>query len=139
MVELLNFINEKLTQIGIPYEYGEWTKEVSYPYFVGEYSENGYSFENGHSFGTFTLNGWCRGSKMPILFLCDRIKKTFRDTSEIQEELWKWGTFSLKHGEIKETNMVFYVTYDGCLEVPTGEEDLYRITITLNVNEWEGE
>ena len=79
MVDLLNFINEKLTQIGIPYEYGEWTKKVTYPYFVGDYNENSYSFEDGHSTGVFTLNGWCKGSKMPILFLCDRIKKAFQD------------------------------------------------------------
>ena len=37
MTEILNFINEELEESGIPYEYGEWTGKVSYPYFVGTF------------------------------------------------------------------------------------------------------
>lgn len=138
MVDLLNFINEKLTQIDIPYEYGEWTKKVTYPYFVGDYNENSYSFEDGHSTGVFTLNGWCKGSKMPILFLCDRIKKAFQDVRGTVESSLEWDIFSLKDGMVDEKCSAFYVTYNTCIEVPTGDEDLYRIMITLNTHEWKG-
>ena len=37
--ESLAYINTALTNAGINYEFMEWTSELVYPYFVGEYSE----------------------------------------------------------------------------------------------------
>ena len=39
MVDMLGFISDQLGQLGIPYEFGEWTGEISYPYFVGSFNE----------------------------------------------------------------------------------------------------
>lgn len=39
MVDMLGFISDQLDQLGIPYEFGEWTGEISYPYFVGSFNE----------------------------------------------------------------------------------------------------
>lgn len=47
-------------------------------------------------------------------------KKAFEDLRAVQE-----GT-------------AFFITYWNGLMIPTGEEDLFRITITLNTNEWKG-
>lgn len=30
MVDMLGFISDQLDQLGIPYEFGEWTGEISY-------------------------------------------------------------------------------------------------------------
>ena len=121
MVDMLSFISEKLDQIGIPYEFGEWTQEVSYPYFVGSFNEIEYRFEDGYTGGIFTLDGWARGSKISLAEANDKIREAFGDLRAVQNET------------------AFFVRYGNSMMVPTGEEDLYRITITLNTSEWKGE
>ncbi len=121
MVELLQMIGEKLEGAGIPYEYEEWTQPVSYPYFVGSFMESDYRYEDGCTAGTFTLDGWSRGSKLALLEASDKIKTIFQDLQEIQG------------------NRLFHIRYGGSLPVPTGEDDLFKVTITLFTNEWKGE
>lgn len=121
MVDLLGFIGEKLKEAGIPYEYGEWTQPVSYPYFVGSFMESDYRFEDGCTVGTFTLDGWSRGSKIDLAEASDRIKAVFQNLQEIQG------------------NSLFYFRFGGSLPVPTGEDDLFKVTITLFTYEWKGE
>ena len=53
-------------------------------------------------------------------YISDTLKKVFEDLRAVQE-----GT-------------AFFITYWNGLMIPTGEEDLFRITITLNTNEWKG-
>lgn len=119
MVDILKFINKKLT--GIPYEYGEWTGEVSYPYFVGSFTEDDYRFEDGHTGGTLTIDGWSRKSKLELLQYADEIKDTFSDLIEVDE------------------NYAFAIRYGAMQEIPSGEADLFRVTITLFTDEWKGE
>lgn len=121
MVDLIGFIGRKLEEAAIPYEYGEWTRQVSYPYFVGSFVESDYRFEDGCTVGTFTLDGWSRGSKIELVEVSDRIKDIFRDLQEIQG------------------NSLFYVRFGGSLPAPAGEDDLFKITITLFTHEWKGE
>lgn len=120
MVDMLGFISDQLDQLGIPYEFGEWTGKVGYPYFVGSFNEIEHRFEDGYTGGVFTLDGWSRGSKLPLAEINDKIKKMFEDLRAVQD-----GT-------------AFFVTFGNSMMLPTGEEELYRITITLNTNEWKG-
>ena len=108
MVDMLGFISDQLDQLGIPYEFGEWTGEISYPYFVGSFNETEHRLEDGYTGGVFTLE------------INDKLKKAFEDLRAVQE-----GT-------------AFFITYWNGLMIQTGEEDLFRITITLNTNEWKG-
>ena len=121
MVDMLEFISEQLDQLGIPYEFGEWTGKVNYPYFVGSFNEIEHRFEDGYTGGLLTLDGWSRGSKLPLVEANDKIKKMFEDLRAVQD-----GT-------------AFFITFGDSLMLSTGEEELYRITITLNTNEWKGE
>lgn len=121
MVDLLSFINGKLKEAEIPYEYGEWTQAVSYPYFVGSFTESDYRYEDNCTVGTFTLDGWSRGSKIALAETSDRIKAVFQDLQEVQG------------------NSLFYIRYGGSLPVPTGEADLFKVTVTLFTYEWKGE
>lgn len=114
MVDMLGFISDQLDQLGVPYEFGEWTGEISYPYFVGSFNETEHRLEDGYTGGVFTLDGWSRGSKLPLAEINDKLKKAFEDLRAVQE-----GT-------------AFFITYWNGLMIPTGEEDLFRITITLN-------
>ncbi len=121
MVDLMDFIGRKLGEAAIPYEYGEWTQEISYPYFVGSFLESDHRYEDGRTAGTFTLDGWSRGSKIMLLEASDRIKEIFQDCQEVQDARF------------------FYVRFGGSRIVPTGEAELFKITITLFTYEWKGE
>lgn len=120
MVDMLGFISDRLDQLGVPYEFGEWTGTVSYPYFVGSFNETEHRIEDGYTSGIFTLDGWSRGTKLPLAEINDKIKEVFEDLRAVQG-----GT-------------AFFITYESGLMLPTGEEDLFKITITLNTNEWKG-
>lgn len=121
MIELLGFMAEQIEQLSIPYEFGEWTEKVSYPYFVGSYDENEIRLEDGYTGGIFTLDGWSRGSKILLVEISDKIKEKFKDLRAVRN-----GT-------------AFFITSPTSQMIPTGEEDLYRISITLTTNEWKGE
>lgn len=121
MVDLLGFISQKLKEINVPYEFGEWTQTVSYPYFVGSFLETDYRFEDNCTVGTFTLDGWSRGSKITLIEMNDKIKNAFQDFQAVQKET------------------AFFVRYGGSMSIPTGEADLFKITITLYTYVWEGE
>lgn len=120
MVDLLSFMNEQIEQLEIPYEFGEWTQDLTYPYFVGSFNETEHRIEDGYTGGVFTLDGWSRGSKITLAEVNDKLKKAFEDLRAVRD-----GT-------------AFFITYWNALMIPTGEEDLFRITITFNTNEWKG-
>lgn len=122
MVDTLGFIADQLKKIGIPYEFGEWTGNISYPYFVGSFNETEYRFEDGYTGGVFTIDGWARGSEASIILAkaSDKIKKAFEDLRAVQEDT------------------AFFITFGNSMPLPTGEEELHGITITLNTNEWKG-
>lgn len=121
-MDILGFIDSKMEEADIPYEYGEWTTAVSYPYFVGSFVETDYRFEDGCTLGTFTLDGWVRGvgANAKLIDVKNNIKKVFSNLQEVQD------------------GKAFFIRYGGFLSVPTGEEELSRITITLFTYEWEG-
>ena len=35
--EILKIISDSMESLGLNYEFMEWTSEIKYPYFVGEY------------------------------------------------------------------------------------------------------
>lgn len=121
-MDILEFINAKMEAAGVPYEYGEWTAAVSYPYFVGSFTETDYRFEDNCTLGTLTLDGWMRGegAKAKLTEVKNRIKKIFSNLQEVRD------------------GKTFFIRYGSFLSVPTGEEKLSRITITLFTHEWEG-
>lgn len=120
MVEILDFINTKLNEANISYEFGEWTSTVTYPYFVGTFSETENRYEDGYTTGTFTLDGWSRGTKIELLKAADTIKRLFADAREIAK------------------SSAFHVHFGNILFIPTGEADLFRVSIILYTQEWKG-
>ena len=38
-IEALQYMNDCLESLSIPYEFMQWTKDLSFPYFIGEYTE----------------------------------------------------------------------------------------------------
>lgn len=121
MVDVLNFIKEKLEAAGINYQFGEWTGEIKYPYFVGECTSDDYVYENKKTSGTLILDGWTRNSRLELLKADEKIKKIFASLVAVVG------------------NKAFFIRYGGSSMIPTGDMELKKITITLFLQEWEGE
>ena len=121
MIDVLKFINEKLEAAGINYQFGEWKGAIKYPYFVGEYSSDDYADENQKTSGTLILDGWTRNSDLELLQADKKIKDVFRSLVAVVG------------------NKAFFIRYGGSVPIPSGETELKKITITLFIQEWEGE
>ncbi len=119
MEKVLAFINKKLTDAGINYEFGEWTQKVVYPYFVGVYTETPSVNEDGQREATLTLDGFTRGSWLSL----EKAKTKI-------EEIFSYNTSILADGTGID------VSYSGSLVVPTGDDELKRIQINLSIKEW---
>lgn len=117
----LKFISEKLDTAGIPYCFEEWTKEIQYPYFVGEYTESEPMNEDGESESTFILTGTTRGAWLNLEKAKETIKSIFPENGVTA---------------ILENKSGIAVFYSSAMPVPTGTDELKRIQINLKVKEW---
>lgn len=120
---VLKFINEQMSAIDIPYEFGEWTSEVKYPYFVGEYSEDEPTNEDGCEETTIILTGFHRGEFNTLEECKKRIKKHFDSIYGLRAET-ESGTIA--------------VFYTNSFPIPSGEAALKKIQINLKVIAWKG-
>lgn len=122
-MDALKFISEQMGAIAVPYEFGEWTKEIKYPYFVGEIVEDEPQDEDGGEDSTVILDGWHRGKYIALEEVKAKIKRHFDPI----------------HGLRGQTESgAIAVFYAGAMYVPTGEAELKRIQITLKIKEWKG-
>lgn len=126
-MDKLKFINEQMDILSVPYEFGEWTSEVQYPYFTGEVSEEPPTTEDGYESSTFILNGFNRGTEGVILGL-EEIKAKIRKHFHPIDGLC---------ATTESGTIVAY--YGGAFPVPTNEADLKRIQINLIIKEWKGD
>lgn len=118
--ESLKFINDKLTEIGIDYQFAEWnTDPVPNPYFVGEFTEpeSPTMEENGSQNTTFMLTG--TGTTWLTLI----------SAKEIIEKSLPWKLI-LPNGN------GLAVFCSGSLTIPTGDAELKRLQINLSITEW---
>lgn len=122
MIDILTYISDQLDSIDIPYEFGEWTQDVSYPYFVGTFTEIEHRYEDGYTGGNMTIDGWARGSgaKLQLAQASDKIKELFDDNRAVVD------------------GAAFLVSFSSSAPVPSGEDDLFRVTISLDTKEWKG-
>ena len=120
-MEKLKFINEQLEAIGVPYEFGEWSSDVVYPYFVGEITEEPTMTEDGQESSTMLLTGFTRNGYMELETIKEKIKRHFHPIHGLR-------------GWIGDNAVVVF--YEGSFYVPTDEADLKRIQINLQIKEW---
>lgn len=120
-VKGLGYIADKLNSAGIPYCFEEWTKEIQYPYFVGEYTESEAESEDGENESIFILTGTSRKSWIELENAKADIRKIFPDDGVTA---------------ILEDETGIAVFYSSAMPVPTGTEELKRIQINLKVKEW---
>lgn len=110
--ELLEVINNLLSNFN--YEYGEYTGTLKYPYIVGEYNENTYSYEDNITNGEFILTCFHRGKEIDLINIKEQIKELFED--------YRTNT---KSGTV-------YISYRNKLYVRSGEAELKKMEIYLD-------
>lgn len=120
-IEGLGFITKCFAEMGIPYEFMEWTQEVSFPFFVGEYSEIESLNEDGLEEGTFILTGTTTNKYIELEAVKETVKNYF-------------GYDGLT--AILESGSAIAVSYATSIPIPKDEHGIRRIQINLNVKEW---
>lgn len=112
-----------MTALGIPYEFGEWTSEVKYPYFVGEFTEEPTTTEDGLEESTMVLTGFNRGKRIDLENAKNKIKGHFCPING--------KCAAIDSGSIA-------VFFNGSFYIPSGEADLNKIQINLKIKHWKG-
>ena len=69
----------------------------------------------------FILDGWTRNDRLELLHADKKIKEVFKSLVAVVGD------------------KAFFIRYGGANMIPTGETELKKITITLSIQEWEGE
>lgn len=119
----LGIAKDELESIGVPYEFMRWTSAVNDRYWVGEYSKTPTDTEDGYEEGTLILTGTTRNSWLSLMQDMEKIKDHFPDAGGLRKATGS-GT------------VVFF--YENDFPVPTGEADLKRIQINLQIKAWKG-
>lgn len=119
----LGIANVELKNIDVPYEFMRWTSPVESRYWVGEYFETPTDTEDGYEEGTLTLTGTTKALWSVLM----------QDRAKIKDHFSKIG--GLRKATEKGTVVIFY---DNSFPVPTGEADLKRIQVNLQIKMWKG-
>lgn len=119
----LGIVKDELKNIGVNYEFMRWTSDKVDPYWVGEYSETATDTEDGYEEGTLILTGTTK--KLWAVLMQDKAK--------IKDHFPSIG------GLRKTTDQgAVVIFYGNSFPVPTGEADLKRIQINLQIKQWKG-
>jgi len=121
---VLKAVDDSMKEIGINYEFGEWTSTLVYPYFTGEYQEIESLSESGEEEKQFILNGFARGEGafLALENAKEQIKEYLKDGRLVSTE--------------KSVVAIFYA--NALANLPTGDAELKRIQINLTVKEMNG-
>lgn len=122
MDEVLKFISDEMKNLNVRYEFMEWTGKVKYPYFVGEFSETDPVTEDGLEEKTIIITGFHRGKWLDLIEIQEKIKKNFPSVGG--------------RTAVLESGSGIAVFYGNGFPVPTGELDLKKIQINLNIKLW---
>lgn len=120
-MNVLSVIKEEMDAIGVPYEFMRWSGKVSYPYFVGEYTETPTNTEDGREEGTVIITGTTRGNWYELERYKEIIKRHFP------------SVYGFRKSTDEGTVVIFY---GNSFPVDAGEADLKRIQINLQYKEW---
>lgn len=124
-MDKLKFINTQMDLLAVPYQFGEWVaQKVSYPYGVGEITEEPTMTEDGAEESTLILTFWHRGALIELEKIKAKIKRHFHPI------------YGLRGDTDSGTIAVFY---DSAFSVPSGEADLKKMQINLKIKEWKGD
>lgn len=121
-VEGLSFINSCLNQIGLKYQFMEWTSTpVPKTYWTGEYTEEEPLNEDGLEESTFILTGTTTNKYIEFERVKEKLKEYF-------------PTFG--KAAILKSGSGIAVSYSDSYPIPSVQEGVHRLQINLKVKEW---
>ncbi len=122
----LKIISDAMDELGLNYGFGEFVVEdgdnTPYPYFVGEYEEAEPLNEDGMQQTIFILTGYSRDLYQTLEEAKQKIKSYFNKVSG--------------KTVIAEDGTAVAVFYSDSLVVPSGDAELKKIQINLDIREW---
>ena len=119
--EPLKLISDGMAALGLNYAFMMWEGEPKYPYFTGEYKESPPMTEDGLQEADFILTGWHRGSWLELETAKEKIENYF----------YRDGRTA-----IASNGNAVVVSYSHSFVIPSGDAELNKIEIHLNVKEW---
>ena len=123
MTEVLQTIDKAMESLALPYAFMTYNKTPLPPlYFVGEYTEIAGTTEDGLRELTFMLTGYTRGAWIELEQAREKIEKHF--------------SRAYGYTAVTENGTGLAISYANTLIVPTGDAELKRIQVNLNVKEW---
>lgn len=121
-IEGLSFINACFEAIQLPYEFMEWTSaNIPDTYFVGEYHEVEPMNEDGEEECSFILTGITIAKYLDLELWKETIKNYFGTSGKTA---------------ILESGSGIAVMYSDSYPIPSVDERIRRIQITLKIKEW---
>lgn len=119
--EALKLVSDGMATLGLNYAFGRWGGKPKYPYFTGEYQESPSMTEDGLQESDFKLTGWHRGSLL--------------DLEKAKEQIENYYYIDGRTTIAPDGNAVV-VSYSHSFVIPSGDAELNKIEIHLNVKEW---
>lgn len=123
-MSVLGALDVALSALGISYEFGEWSDtNVPQTYWTGEYFEEPNDVESGLISTEFVLTGVTRGKFSNLEMEKELIRRNFQ------------------HGFrfIMVDGTGVHVAYNNATMIPTDDENLHRIEVSLDVKQWRAE
>ena len=121
-VEGLSFINSCLDELGVQYQFMEWTTTpIPETYWVGEYTEEEPMNEDGLEESTFILTGTTRNKYIELENVKQMLKEYFP----------KEGLTA-----ILESGSGIAVFYSDSYPIPSIQEGVRRLQVNLKIKEW---
>ena len=123
-MDKLKFIADQMDMIEVPYEFGEWSSDIKYPYTVGEITEEPTLTEDGFEQSTMLLTVFHRGKRIDMETVKNKIKSHFPPVYGLRGRT--------------DSGSSIAVFFDGSFYIPSGEADLKKMQINLIIKEWKG-
>lgn len=124
--DALKIISDAMESLGLNYNFIEYQveagEEVPLMYWVGEYQETVPLYENGLQEASFLLTGFTRGTWLAL--------------EEAKEAIYNYFNRISGKTVIVEDGSAVAIFYANSLVVPTGDAELKRIQINLDIKEW---
>lgn len=119
-IDGIEYVKNMMAELEIPFQFMEWAGTIPDMYFVGEYQEidSGVREESGLHESTFILTGFTRGSWLSLEEAKEEIEEAFSRT------------------DVLENGNGIALSYEQSNVIPTGDAELKRIEININIKEW---
>lgn len=121
--KVLSIINTEMVDMGLNYSYMTYEPDGDpvYPYITSEYSERGWTFEDGRTESSMLLELWGNTNELELIKLKEKIKKRFSDFHH------------------SEKGLSIHISYSGSTPGRDANSNIKKRQITLEIKVWESE